>query len=100
MRIWKLTLLLFAAVLPCLSQEARGTILGRVTDATGGVVPGISIQVINQATGIAVSLTSNEQGNYYAPTGLPPPARASGISFAAASSCAWTIVWKSISEWK
>src|SRR5262249_41705067 len=48
------------------SQEARGTILGRVTDAQNAVVPGASIQVTNLATGVAVNLKTNEQGNYEA----------------------------------
>jgi hypothetical protein len=32
------------AVAPAWSQESRGTILGRVTDTSGSVVPGGSIQ--------------------------------------------------------
>ena len=35
---------------PGLAQEARGTIQGRVTDQSGGVVPGASVDVINVAT--------------------------------------------------
>ena len=49
------------------SQEARGTILGRVTDSQNAVVPNASVQIRNLGTGITTSVTSNEQGNYEAP---------------------------------
>ncbi len=49
------------------SQEARGTILGRVTDPQDAVVPNAAVKVSNLATGLTSSLTSNEQGNYLAP---------------------------------
>jgi hypothetical protein len=49
------------------SQEARGTILGRVTDPQNAVVTGATVQVTNLATGITMNLKSNEQGNFEAP---------------------------------
>ncbi len=51
----------------CRAQEVRGTILGRVTDAQGSVVPNAVVRVINTGTGIAVTLQTNEAGNYQAP---------------------------------
>src|SRR6516165_11401822 len=54
-----------------LAQEYRGTILGRITDPTGAVVVGASIRVFNLETGVAISTTSNEQGNYQIPFLLP-----------------------------
>ncbi|HLJ50083.1 MAG TPA: TonB-dependent receptor [Bryobacteraceae bacterium] len=53
------------------SQETRGTILGRVTDATGGVVPNADVYVLNQAMGVTVSLKTNPEGYYTAPLLLP-----------------------------
>jgi hypothetical protein len=57
------------------AQEPRGTLLGRVTDTSGAVVPGASVTITNTATGIAMALTTNENGNYQAPYLLPGPYR-------------------------
>lgn len=83
MHIRTLILLLLAPAWSCLAQEARGTILGRVTDASGAVVPGITVQITNEATNIPVSLITNEQGIYQAPLLLPGTYRiaASGNGF-------------------
>lgn len=48
-------------------QIARGRILGRVTDATGAVVPGVKVNATNLETGVALAAESNEQGNYALP---------------------------------
>ncbi|MBZ5579429.1 MAG: TonB-dependent receptor [Acidobacteriia bacterium] len=53
------------------SQETRGTIVGRVTDASGAVVPGADVQVVNQAMGTTVSLKTNQEGYYAAALLLP-----------------------------
>jgi hypothetical protein len=49
------------------AQEARGTLQGRVTDQSGGVVPGATVEIANVATGVTASTTSNEEGNYRVP---------------------------------
>ena len=66
------------AVLFCLlattiaaAQEARGTIQGRVSDASGGTIPGATINVTSRATGIVTSATSNAEGNYRVPFLIP-----------------------------
>ena len=64
-------ILTLAAGVPCRAQEARGTILGRLTDSSGAVVAGVTIQVTNEATKVSVPLTSNQQGNYQALYLLP-----------------------------
>ncbi len=48
------------------SQEARGTVLGRMTDSTRAVVPDANIAVANLSTGITTKLTTNESGYYQA----------------------------------
>jgi hypothetical protein len=53
--------------LPLAAQDTRGAILGRVTDPTGGAVPGAEVKVANNATGVAVTIKTNESGNYAAP---------------------------------
>lgn len=52
-------------------QDARGTIVGTVTDATGAVVPGATVDVINKAMGTKVSLKTNDAGLYQAPFLIP-----------------------------
>ncbi|MEK7405270.1 MAG: carboxypeptidase regulatory-like domain-containing protein [Acidobacteriota bacterium] len=47
-----------------LAQDARGTILGRVTDPSEAVIPGAEVRVTNAATGVAVVAKTNQAGNY------------------------------------
>lgn len=54
-----------------LAQEARGSIVGKVTDPTGAVVPGATVQVINKAMGTKQTAQTNEVGIYQAPFLLP-----------------------------
>jgi hypothetical protein len=63
--------LLIVSSQPTRSQEARGTVLGRVTDRSDAVVPGVSVRITNKATGIATAVETNEQGNYLAPYLIP-----------------------------
>jgi hypothetical protein len=71
-----LLLLLPVAAFP---QAANGTITGTVTDATGAVLPGASVDVKNSATGVVFSTISTETGAYTAPN-LPPGSYAISIS--------------------
>lgn len=48
-------------------QDARGTILGRITDTQNAVVPNAAVLVQNIDTGISLPLKSNADGNYEAP---------------------------------
>src|SRR3954447_12001923 len=60
-----LNVLIAAAVSisPAWSQESRATVLGRVTDATGAVIQGASITLLNQETGVVARTQTNEEGN-------------------------------------
>ncbi len=53
------------------SQASTGQITGRVTDAGGGLVPGVSIVIRNPATGSTRTTRSDSDGNFQAPL-LPP----------------------------
>lgn len=61
-----LAVLTFSAVipLPLLGQKSSGEILGTVTDATGAVVPNVTITLINSKTNETRRSTSDELGNY------------------------------------
>src|ERR1041385_5226987 len=49
------------------AQVSGATLSGTVTDATGAVIPGVTISIKNRATGIARTVTSDEAGLYSAP---------------------------------
>ena len=51
------------------AQSGAGTIQGTVKDATSAAIPSVTINALNQATGVAVDTTSNSAG-FYALKGL------------------------------
>jgi hypothetical protein len=53
------------------SQETRGTLLGRVSDPAGAVVPNVEVRATNTATGVIATARSNAAGNYTLPYLLP-----------------------------
>ena len=53
------------AAMPGWSQESRGTVLGRVTDSSGLVVPDATVQISNIATGVTVKGSANGEGNFF-----------------------------------
>jgi hypothetical protein len=60
--------LLVSLPLLMLGQYERGTISGSVKDPSGAIIVGAKITVTNTATNSAVSLTSNESGDYTVPS--------------------------------
>ena len=42
------------------AQDYRGSIVGRVTDGTGAVVPGANITVVNEGTNVPSATRSNK----------------------------------------
>src|SRR5881628_2981287 len=48
------------------AQEFRGTIIGRVTDPDGAPIPGASITVANEATGVGWQTVTESDGVYAA----------------------------------
>ena len=53
------------------AQDSRGAIVGRITDASGAVVPGADVRATNAATGVVASSKTNESGNYTLPYLMP-----------------------------
>jgi hypothetical protein len=49
------------------AQETRGQILGRVVDATGGVIVGATVHAVNIATNVGTTATTNQSGDYVLP---------------------------------
>lgn len=51
-------------VAPASGQTVTGTVLGTVTDNTGGVMPGVTVTAKNTATGFSRSQVSDDKGRY------------------------------------
>src|SRR5262249_40868456 len=67
-------LLLFCLTLPSsflTAQTATGQANGTVTDQSGAIVPGATVTLTNQATGIANRATTNNSG-FFVFINLPP----------------------------
>ena len=64
---------LVAALVPTTAFGQAGTsaIAGVVKDATGGALPGVSIRVVNEDTGVSVDAVTNGEGLYRAPALVP-----------------------------
>ncbi len=66
---------------PSYSQGVTASIVGTITDATGAVLPGVTVTATNEGTGLRREVFTNESGNYTIPllpvgtytleTGLP-----------------------------
>ncbi len=56
-----------AFAIPAAAQLSRGTISGTVRDATGGSLPGVTVIVTNNATGLVRSAVSDGSGFYRVP---------------------------------
>ena len=63
---WALSMVLVSLTwsLPASAQEFRGSIVGKVTDSTGGVLPGVTVVVSNNDTKVAQTLVTDGQGVY------------------------------------
>jgi hypothetical protein len=63
------TLILIVGALPAVAaaQTTTGTITGRVTDAQGAALPGVSVHAGNADTGFARDAVSDEAGSYRLP---------------------------------
>jgi hypothetical protein len=49
------------------SQAGNATLLGTVTDASGGVVPNAKVTITEAKTGVSYARQTNESGNYTVP---------------------------------
>src|SRR5215472_15075085 len=57
-------LLLVLLALPILALAQEATIVGTITDPSGGVMPNVTVTITNQATGFVRNLTTNDAGQY------------------------------------
>jgi len=61
------SLLLTIACAGLFAQDTRGTITGRVTDASGAVIPGAIVVGSNNAMGTKATISTRGDGIYRAP---------------------------------
>src|SRR5207244_10452341 len=52
---------------PLLAQQVTGTIKGVVTDPSGATIPNATVDIVNKATGLTRTVTTNDGGEYSAP---------------------------------
>ena len=62
-----LTLLVLLAPGPVAAQSGAGSIQGTVEDATGAVIPGSGVQIVNVAKGTTIGSVANGSGFYSVP---------------------------------
>src|SRR5262252_193729 len=60
------------------AQSSNATVSGTVSDATGAVLPGVTITATNNATGIVTTALSNDSGVYNFASLLPGVYKISG----------------------
>ena len=58
---------------PVLAQQGTSEISGKVVDQQGGTLPGASIVITNEATGVFREVTSSAEGTYYVSQLVPGP---------------------------
>ena len=75
MRIIYSCILAISLGLPLGAQEFRGTVLGRVVDASNAVVPNAAVTVTNTATNTSLNTQSGADGAYMVPFLIPGPYR-------------------------
>lgn len=66
MRMHRLFVLAVAAA-GLWAQDYRGSLLGRVTDPTGAVIPGAQVIAEREGTNIRLEALTNSEGNYLLP---------------------------------
>ena len=63
-----LTAMLLLVATPAFAQFDTGAVLGTVRDASGGVLPGVTVTLLSIDTGISTANTTDERGSYEFPT--------------------------------
>ena len=69
-RVLRFSYLIVLACIPAVAQLDRGTITGAVTDPSGATIPGVHVLVRNAATGLKLTTSTNQVGQY-TQAGLP-----------------------------
>ncbi len=65
------SLALLLGATPAIGQSTYATVSGTIADATGALIPGVTVTATNTATGVVTTALSNESGSYNIPSLLP-----------------------------
>ena len=63
----------FAMTFSARAQETRSTVLGRISDPTGAVIPGAVVEATNLDTGVRAMVPTNANGDFLLPFLIPGP---------------------------
>jgi hypothetical protein len=61
--VWMAVGLLLAVVWPAAAQQGQSSVQGRVVDGSGGALPGVTITVTHEGSGVFRNLVSNSDGS-------------------------------------
>lgn len=64
-------LIVAGAATPMLAQGLQTSIVGSVRDASGGVIPGVTVSATNRATGVVRTAITAEEGNFLVTSLVP-----------------------------
>ena len=67
--------LLTVGAWPALAQQGQSSLQGRVVDESGAALPGVTLLVTHQGSGMFRQVVSNPDGSYYVTGVLPGPYR-------------------------
>src|SRR5688572_20818554 len=62
---------LLCAAAPAVAQQGTAQIGGKVTDAQGGALPGVTVVITNEESGVVREITTTAEGSYFASQMVP-----------------------------
>src|SRR5688572_3483800 len=66
-----LSLVVLCAAAPALAQQGTAQVGGKIVDAQGGALPGVTVVITNEDTGVVREITSTAEGSYFASQMVP-----------------------------
>ena len=69
--VWMAMGLLLAVAWPATAQQGQSSVQGRVIDASGAALPGVTVLITHEGSGVFRQVISNADGSFFA-TGLVP----------------------------
>src|SRR5689334_3502784 len=67
MRLVRFLIILWALTIPAAALAQEATLSGTITDSTGGVLPGVTVTAVHEATGNRFAAVTDERGIYRMP---------------------------------
>ena len=64
---WLIAIGIAILLLPAIARAQEATLIGSITDSTGGVLPGVSVTAVHDATGNTFEAVTDPRGDYRIP---------------------------------